>query len=454
MPKNIEDMIVPDRRRSIRDIPIPEGRRKSDRLVHPEDAKRPAMPKKIREEVREMREMSAEEETLPPVRTTIPKRKRSPRKKVWASLALVAAAVVFGVLSMFNGATLSYVPKSANLTFSNDSYLAQKAGTGGLFYSVVKLSRDKGMSAPTGAEEQVSRKASGVIVVYNDSTEAQKLIENTRFESTAGKIYRIQTGVTVPAKRTANGTTQPGSIEVTIYADEAGEAYNSALTDFTVPGLKGTSRFNAIYARSKTPIAGGFIGKEKVVRAEDLASTKSQIQTALKEELYSEAEAEVPEEFILFRTLSTFSFEDLPQSTNASSGSATVNQRGNFYGIMFKRSDLASYLAQKKLGILSTETVTLSDFSGLDMSFAAVPPTDLLALNEIAVKITGNAQLVWTTDEVALKADLAGRHKSEVAGVLKNYPTIASASVTVRPFWKTSVPKEADKITVRKLKAE
>lgn len=444
MPKNIEDMIVPDRRRSIRDIPIPEGRRKADKA---------AAPKKVSTTKLVELDEVLEEEALPPVRTQIPRRRRGSKKKILFAALAILLVITFGALSILDGATMAYTPKSATLAFEGDTYTAQKSGTGGLFYSVVKLSREKGMVAPAGSEEQVSRKASGVIVVYNDSAESQRLVENTRFESPSGKIYRIQSPITVPARRTVSGGTQPGTVEATVYADQAGEEYNSAPTDFTVPGLKGTPRFSTVYGRSKTPIAGGFIGREKVVKPEDLTRAKNDLQAALREELYREAEAEVPEDFILFRSLSTFSFEDMPQST-ANGGNITINLRGHLYGVMFKRSDLSSFLAQKKLSIPAQDRVNVTSFEPLNISFASTPPADLLPLNEIGFKISGSTTLVWVTDEVSLRADLAGRHKNDVPGILSNYPTVASANVTVRPFWKSSLPDEPEKIKINKLKVE
>ncbi len=436
MPKKIEDIIVSDRRRSIRDIPIPESRRK---------AAKPAAPRPVLED--------EPEESLPPVRHSIPRHRRSFRKKAWIAGIIAALVVVFVILSAFNGATLSYSPKSAALAFESETYTAHKSGSSGPFYSVVKLSRDKGLPAPAGGEQDVSRKASGVIIIYNDSSESQRLIVNTRFESAAGKIYRIDKPVTVPAKRTVNGASQPGSVEATVYADQAGEAYNSAPTDFTVPGLKGTPKFEAVYARSKTPLAGGFVGKEKVVKPEDVSKTKAELQAALREELYSEAEAEVPEDFILFRTLSTFSFEDLPQSAGSGSN-IVINMRGNLYGVMFKKSDLSNFLAQKKLGTAPSEKIDIPNYSSLEITFASVPPSDLLSSSDVSFKIKGNALAVWQTDEVALRADLAGKKKSEVQSILNNYPTIASASVTVRPFWKNSLPEATDKIRINKLASE
>lgn len=452
MPRNIDDMIAPgtpDRRRSIRDIPIPEGRRKTDKPARSRSTSKKSAALDIPVRVEETRE---EEPVLAPRREPIPSRRRGSRKRAWAVAVLVLIIGFFGILSLFDGATLSYVPKSVALAFEDAVYTAQKTGTNGLFYSVVKLSRDKGVAVPVGAEEDVSRKASGVIVIYNNaSAEPQQLIENTRFESPDGKIYRIQKAISIPGKTTVNGEAQPGKLEVTVYADQPGESYNIALADFTVPGLKGTPRYSTIYARSKTPMSGGFVGREKVVIAADAEKAKATLQESLKEELWQEAESEVPEDFILFRSLSSFVFEDLPQTAASNGGEAMVNSRGHLYGVMFKRSDLSGFLAKKKVTLAEGEIVDIVDFENLALSFAGTPPADILPLNEINFKVTGNATAVWRTDEIALRADLSGRHKNDVPTILNNYPTIASATARVRPFWKSSLPSESSKISIKKL---
>lgn len=444
MPRNIDDVILPERRRSIRNIPIPT-RRKTDKfttddVVRPSSSARPT----------EMRET---ESATPPkpasMREPLPQKHRASMKKIWFSTLAVVVVVAFLGMSYFSGATLAYTPKSAVLNFNNDVYSAAKSGEGELLYSVVKLSGDKGKSVSASGETQVSRKASGVIVVYNDTPTEQKLIENTRFESTLGKVYRIQSAITIPAKKAT-----PGTLEVTVYADQAGDTYNSAPTDFTVPGLKGTPRYTTIYARSKTAISGGFVGVEKSVSDADTLKARTELRTALSEELMMKAQAEVPVDFILFPSLSSVNFEDLPQTAGADKNSATVNLRGNLYGIMFKKADLATKLASKKVTFNATDPVEFISYDGLKLSFSGTSPADLLSLNKIGFKVEGSALLVWRTDEVALKTDLLGKKKSEAVNILKNYPTISSADVTIRPFWKGSFPTVSEKVAIKKIKVQ
>ncbi len=452
MAKNIEDIIVPERRRSIRDIPIPAGRRRADHLTPTFDTKPTPPPAPSLGDF--SKPPSPPTPPPPPRPPVFPERPRKSKKKMWLGVLLGVIVLVFAVLSFFNGATLAYMPKSLDLSFESDTFAAQKSGAGSLFYSVVKLSRDKSFVAPAGGEQDVSRKASGVIVVYNDATtEPQRLVENTRFESAGGKVYRIQNAITIPGKKTVSGGSQPGSIEVTVYADQPGAEYNGEPTDFTVPGLKGSPRYETIYARSKTPLSGGFVGKEKAVKPEDLAKTKASLEEALKKELLDEADVEVPEDFVLFPSLSLFSFESLPQ-TVADGTNVNVNMRGTLYGVMFKRSDLASYLAAKKITLSPGDVVDINSYDVLTLAFAGTPPTDLLTVNDINFKVTGSSKLTWRTDEVALKADLLGKPKSEIENILKNYPAVDTASITVRPFWKGTLPSDVAKVTIKRLPIE
>src|SRR3989344_6700422 len=201
MPKSIDDIIMVDKNlpagrqgRSIRDIPIPESRRNIPRYSPPFTPRSPEPP------VTPNIDGSINTENL-----EIKGLSRFPRKRLWIASGVALVVLIFAILSIWNGATLAYVPKSASLSFNNDIYTARKSGEGELLYSVVKLSKEKGVDVPASGEEQVSRKASGTIVVYNNvSTEAQRLIATTRFETTAGLVYRVAKDIVIPGKKTVD----------------------------------------------------------------------------------------------------------------------------------------------------------------------------------------------------------------------------------------------------------
>lgn len=437
MPKNIEDMIVPERKRSIRDIPIPEGRRKTN------EHSASSIP--VEHNFPELERHDAD------LRRTNRKFPKFLSKSVWMATGIAIVVLIFVVLSLFNGATLAYVPKSLAFSFAKDVYTAHKSGEGNLLYSIIKLSGDKGLGVSASGEEEVRRKASGTIIVYNTGTKQQRFRATTRFETPDGKTYQVQDAIVVPGKKMVRGVEELGVLEVKVYAENPGEEFNIGLTDFTLPGLKGTSLFSSVYARSKTEMSGGFVGVEKVVNSQDKAQVRVRLETMLRDELVSEAGAQVPEDFILLPSLSHVTFEDLPQTSSLSEDSVTVNVRGNLYGVMFKRSDLTNHLALGKITRAAGETVDLMALDSLNFAFVNVPLADLLLVDEIKFSVTGKVTAVWRTDEVALKADLVGKNKRDISSVLNNYPTVLSATATVRPFWKNAFPSDGERISMKKL---
>jgi len=443
MPKNIEDIIVPERK-SIRDIPIPNGRKK----IHTPDATSlnySSHPQSFSSTSSSRSKFIADEDS----RDDHSNKKYS-KKSIWIGAGIAVVIFFISIFSLRVGASLTYTPKSVDINFNKDVYTAYKDSENQLLFSVIKLSGDKGMEVPASGEEKVSRKAKGTIVVYNNSgTKPQKLVKTTRFETSDGKVYRVETDIVVPGQKTMNGDLLPGSLEITVVADEPGEAYNIPPSDFTLPGLKGDSRYSTVYARSKGSITGGFIGMEKKVDSADLSKAKMSLKSLLNEELLSKARAQLPEDFILFPGLVNIIYEDLPQSDKTGS-MVTVNERGNFYGVMFKKKDLINYLAQKKEVASAGVLVGAPDISLLELSFVGQPSGDLLKTEQISFQINGGTNIVFITNEETLKKDLTGVKKSDLDTVLGKYPSITNARVVLRPFWKTAFPADVSKIKIIK----
>lgn len=103
-----------------------------------------------------------------------------------------------------------------------------------------------------------SKKATGKITIYNEySTETQRMILRTRFESPDGRIYRLAASVIVPGKRIVNQQEIPGQIDAMVIAEEEGPQYNIGPTTFTIPGFKGDPRYEYFLGVSTEAITTG-----------------------------------------------------------------------------------------------------------------------------------------------------------------------------------------------------
>lgn len=94
----------------------------------------------------------------------------------------------------------------------------------------------------------IPAKAFGKVTAYNDGSNPQVLVKNTRFVTPDGKIFRLSKIATIPAG---------GSIEVVIFADETGSVYNIPPTTFKMPAFVGSERYGYLYGRSFVSMEGG-----------------------------------------------------------------------------------------------------------------------------------------------------------------------------------------------------
>ena len=170
MPKNIVQDIVPPERRSIHDIPLPNRPMKKELPVSP-----PSSDDFATEEPKVYR---YEENNLPS------SFRGNSKKTIWIGVVVAVIIVVFAVASLFTKATILVTPASQSIEADSSVVLgASRTATGKeLSFDIIKLSKSGGKEVPANGEEKVEKKASGIIVVYNNvDTSSQRLIKNTRF---------------------------------------------------------------------------------------------------------------------------------------------------------------------------------------------------------------------------------------------------------------------------------
>lgn len=452
MPKNQFQDIVPPQKRSIRDIPLPSNRRVNNLppppVTPPPVFARPRKEPRPQEPLRRSppNEQPPQEEQFI---TTSPERDPYWRAGLWLLVLIALIFLFFGISFIFAGANVTVTPNSQNVSV-NQTINADPNGVGGTIpYAVITLQKEGSTPVTSNGQQSVSDKASGEIIIYNNySAASQSLVATTRFQTPEGLIFRIAKDVTVPGEITTNGQTTPGSVEMTVYADQPGEEYNVGLKDFTIPGFQGTPKAQGFYARSKTALVGGFVGTTTAVSATDLAAAKTKIEADLKSQFLTQANSQKPDNFILFPTAITTVFT--PEINASGTGQTVmVRESGSAYAILFNRDILSKYLENNLAGNYSSST--LSGIDNLTFSFSnsnGFNPT-ISSSSDFSFKLEGNLKLVSSVDTEKLKLDLAGISRSALAGVLANYPSVEKAEVVFKPFWRWSFPKNTANIKVQ-----
>lgn len=423
-------------KRSIDDIILPEDRdRRSIRKVSVDRAPRRKRPE-VTPEV---------EQDLPPRPPR--SRRASSRLGLWVIAFISLLVLVFGFSFLFSGAKLVITPKQRTVLVDAEFEAFKSPSVNQLGYEIITIEREGTQDVMASGEEFVKEKASGKIVVYNNyGTSNQRLIKNTRFETPEGLIYRINESITVPGKKTENGATVPGSIEVTVYADEEGDEYNIGLTDFTIPGFKGDPRFNDFYARSKTEMVGGFEGQKKVVSEADGTQARNEIKEKLKTQLLKDVFSQKPEGFEIYEDGIFVTFTSLSDDENGDR--VIVKEKAVLYGVLFAQSKFAQFLAQNTIAGFERGEVEVLDPSTLTFSILKKDEVEPWIDESFSFKLGGNAHIVWSFESDQLKNDLAGKSKDALKTVLTGYPSIDEAQIVLRPFWRQTFPDNIKDIKI------
>lgn len=363
----------------------------------------------------------------------------------WAGgIILLAFSLVAIALVFFVQTTVIVVPHQESIVLTNNVTFTAYAEPEGDEIGFVPYTKtlEKSTTLTATKTTYVERYASGVITVRNnyDGT-SQRLIKNTRFESADGKIYRVRNSITVPGK---NGNT-PGTIDVTVYADMAGESHNLSSGTFTIPGLAGDPRFDAFSATVKTPITGGFVGNEPTVDEAELERTRAALRLELETDLLAAVEADTSTDTISFKDMASVTYEQT-QSVEEG-GTLAVTERATLTIPIFKKDQLARALLETAVASAQEGTVDLESYDTLTVTHVG----DLKTITETGIvqfTASGEARVIWSIDTDAFARDLAGKHQTVLTSVSAGYPGIQKASATIRPFWKTAFPNDWQKIKI------
>lgn len=374
-----------------------------------------------------------------------------PKKMIWGGVVLAILFIVFVGSSFFTSVKAVVVPKQAKITVDN-SVIATKDGLSAssttLAFNTVSKEITKSVEVASNGTENVSRKATGKITIFNNfATEEQLLIANTRFETPDGKIYRISEPVTVPGQKSQSGKTIPGQISVTVTADQAGDSYNVDKVDFTIPGFEGTPRFDGFYARSITPISGGFIGQVKTITDADRLAAETSLKKDLEGQTLDPAQLEIPENNIALpgATFTTFSTDE---KSIDGKNAVTLTGKLAVTAITFDKNLIASYLADKYVPDYAGESVKIKNYDSLKLAVLDEDLSGAENIDSIEVDLKGDAHLIWVIDEVKFKEMIAGKTKSTYTLAIADFPAIQGISLKFMPPWASTIPSNINKITI------
>ncbi len=362
-----------------------------------------------------------------------------PRKKFpWGLVIaiLIILAVSVGALYAFAGARVEVEPTSGDASITGDFIATAAAGE--LPFSVVAVDKIASKKVEAESTETVNDAAQGTVTVSNTSEEIQKFVKNTRFETPDGLIFKAQDAITVPA----GSPGAPGTVKITVYAESAGDKYNVGPTSFTLPGLASSDLGTQVTGKSEEAMSGGFSGTRPSVSEATREKEYPAMEKSLTEELETMVEAQVPQGYVLIPGSIFTTFTPQPDTSSAA-GSVEVRLKGTATAVIFPEGQLAAAIAARSLGVYGGEAVKLADADELTLT-ATTAPTD----TEFAFTLSGSTTILWVVDPSRIAEAVAGKKRDAAQVILAGYPEVEKAVLVLRPFWASTFPADPAEITV------
>lgn len=373
---------------------------------------------------------------------------RRERRTMWSITLLILAIAAIFVATVFGKSTVVIVPEQQAREIDLALTAVREAAEGDLRFDLMVLEDEVSETVAATDAQQVERKASGQIIVFNETSKSQNLREETRFESPEGLIFKTAAGngITVPA---ASGGT-PGQLEVTIYADEPGAEYNLGLTDFVIPGWReiNDSRFETQYARSKTEMTGGFVGTERTVDEAEKARVESALKTALEQRLLISAEAQKTDRFVFFDDGVVLEIADIEQGTGDDS-SVDLVQEGVLTAILFNKEELSKIVAAQAMESYAGEPIMITNFDELEFTLTEKETFSANETERISITLAGMPHFEWLISKDELKEQLGGVHKKSFSDIIQQFSGVKRAELSIRPFWKTKIADNPENIAIQ-----
>jgi len=385
------------------------------------------------------------------------KTKLSKKNLIIAGIALVAVVGLIFCFSLGKAEVIIY-PKTETVEFTTEINLEESAGFIDLESNKIpaqtfRHEQEKEREFPTTKEEQVEKKAEGTITIYNKySSKPQTLVENTRFVSKNGKLFKTVETITIPGAKIEGGEIIPNSINTKIKAAEPGEKYNIEATTFTIPGFKGTAKYEGFYGEATEPMTGGIVGKVKVASKEDIQGATE----VLTEELRGKIERELKEDILdgLYVLEDATLIEVTETSVSVEPGDVEPGDPAEKFKVKIKVS--GKILAFNEKDAISLINSNLEKNISENKTIVKDSIEIKYKLNDINLS-EGKAKLAcevkediaWKIDIDKIKQELAGKKEIRVREYLSSQPEIKSAKVTFWPFWVKKIPSDKEKIEVR-----
>jgi len=392
------------------------------------------MPKKIYDIIPSQEESTIEEK-MPPEK----KDSRFFAKGLVFCLVLLVLLGTFG-LFFFSKTEIEIWPKGKILDLEKGIAINTEIETsdfekavfpGKYFENEITLSREFSSTGKFLKQE----KARGIITIYNEYSTSSRTFIPSRFVSADGKLFWSTKNVTIPGATYKGGKLIPGEKKVEVVAAEPGPDYNIGPTTFALPALAGSSLYTTIYAKSFSPMSGGFVGEVSQVSKEDLDRVKDILTEEAKTKSRKVLQETLPEGYVLIEeTL----FQELLE-TNASQEAGAEAETFNYQVKVKSRA-----MAVRKLDIENFAKEIINQSIKKEQKLLQ----ESLEIHCFKESLKIKAKVYFDINKDDLKKALLGKSFQEAELFLKNLQEIEKVDFRSRPFLRRKISENPERLDI------
>lgn len=369
----------------------------------------------------------------------------------WALGSIVAMVIlVFLVSTVFARLTVTLKPKLENMVLKDVSVTLDSSVPKVLSAERVipaerlEFVRSAAEEFDATGQKFIEEKARGKVQIYNSySSSPQTLVENTRFITDSGILYRLTKNTLIPGAKVGEGKIIPKFVEVELAADRAGEEANfEGEVNLKIPGFKGSPKYSGFYASSLSGFSGGFRGDTRVVSKSDLVKAEEFVTKKAYSEVKEEIARKIPPEFSLIDALREVEITkiDIPrENTRRDRFSAEAKAVGKV--IVFRGEDIKEFLKAAVLKDDKTKEL-ISDTVSVRQQIRSVD----FSKGKADVSLQGEIKVKSVIPEGEFASLISGKKEGSIIELLKQRPELSAFRLAFFPPWRFSSPQEIEKI--------
>jgi len=382
------------------------------------------------------------------------RKKQSIRQPIAIGVVVVVLFVCGYLFFKLPKADITIWPKVEVLSFnqtitadkSTDAINLENSAIPAKYFEVTKTNSE---DFPATGNASNEGRATGSIVVYNKSDPVKPLTfkEGTHFMSDSGKIFITYQKVVVPAGKKSGSKITPGSVQINVEAVEGGNDYNIPPSNFSIPGLKGTSYYYTVYATSSADMSGGYAGKVKKITADDIQTAKDTLSQKTKSDVVADLRNEIPDDYIVLDS-AVFS-EIISASTEAKVGTVVDNFNYQVVAksstLAFKKADIDEF-AKKYIISQMPEGRTLVKNPEITYSTGLVDVSE----GRATLNLDFSSGTYQSIDKNSTGLSLLGKNISQIEQTINSSmgENVSKVDVKFWPFWVKAAPKSQKAVNI------